>query len=63
MASEIPLGLMPEYVYKSKCNEQRIDDIFGAMKRYAGAGKAIPLEWVEELELRVIYPEGKGDSE
>ena len=39
-----PLGLMPRYLY----NEQRFQEIYSAISRYYQAGKAIPIEWIEE---------------
>ena len=48
-----PIGLMPEKIYEELSNTRRIEDILEAMKRYACAGKPIPIEWVRELEKRI----------
>jgi len=39
-----PLGLMPRRIHE----EQRISDIAGAINRYLQAGRAVPMEWIEE---------------
>ncbi|MDO4802745.1 MAG: hypothetical protein Q4A15_11325 [Prevotellaceae bacterium] len=40
-----PLGLMPHYIWVDK----RIAEILAAFERYSNAGKAVPVEWIEEL--------------
>lgn len=41
-----PLGIMPRNIWE----EQRVDDILEAMKRYSLEEVPIPNEWVEELK-------------
>lgn len=51
---EPPLGLKPEKVFEYQCNSERVVAIIEAMKRYAEAEEPIPLEWVTELEKRIL---------
>jgi hypothetical protein len=39
-----PLGIMPRYLH----DESRMIEIYSAVSRYYHAGKAIPVEWIEE---------------
>lgn len=48
-----PIGLRPESVFNEMQNQSRLGEIIGAIRRYAGAEKPIPLAWVDELERRV----------
>ncbi len=40
-----PLGVMPRWLH----NEHRSADLLRAMLRYVEAGKAMPVEWFDEL--------------
>lgn len=44
-----PLGLKPWFIV----DEDRVNEILGAMERYAKAGEAIPAEWVVELKVKL----------
>lgn len=50
-----PLGLVPRRNYDFSCNQQRMQDIIMAMKRYTSANKPIPQEWLEELSERICW--------
>jgi hypothetical protein len=41
-----PLGVRPQWSW----NEQRMEDLLGAMARYAEAGMPANIEWVHELQ-------------
>ena len=49
-----PLGLKPEKVFENQCNTERIIAIIEAMKRYSTAEQPIPIEWIDELEKRIL---------
>jgi hypothetical protein len=44
-----PIGLMPKKLWE----DQRANDLCGAIQRYVDAGRTIPMEWVDELLMRV----------
>lgn len=48
-----PLGLMPVRNYEFACNQQRMQDIISAMRRYTAANKVTPQEWLDELSGRM----------
>lgn len=54
-----PLGLMPKKLWDA----QRMRDIYDAMERYAAAGKAVPLAWVQELRRIEVKPLDATDFE
>lgn len=54
-----PLGLMPKKLWDA----QRMRDIYDAMERYAVAGKAVPLAWVQELRNIEVNPLDATDFE
>lgn len=45
-----PTGLMPRSVFEATTRQQRAKDILAAMQRYAEAGEAVPVEWIDELK-------------
>ena len=49
-----PLGLMPEDVSIWKANQTRIYDILKAIRRYNAEGLAVPVEWLDELDRRLL---------
>lgn len=44
-----PLGLKPEHIW----NEDRLQQIIGALNRYAESGRDLPIAWLEELQRRL----------
>ncbi len=56
MKEPTPLGVEPEYVWRSK----RIDALFEAIFRYINAGHLPPKEWVSEL--RELWASFKGPN-
>jgi predicted alternative tryptophan synthase beta-subunit len=49
-----PIGLRPEYVHEYHAERDRLIEIAEAMKRYAEAGKPVPIKWANELERRIL---------
>jgi len=43
-AIKLPLGLMPEFIWK----EKRVEEIDQAIMRYIKSGKEVPIEWIRE---------------
>ena len=50
MIDKPPLGLIPKEIH----NMQRRADIIAAIVRYANAGKAIPIGWIEEYNMNLF---------
>lgn len=46
-----PIGLKPRELYE----EERINDILAACSRYSCAKLPIPIEWVDELKVRIQW--------
>lgn len=55
-AEKPPIGLRPEDIYRRASNAARCDEIFEAMRRYTAANKAVPVEWLSELQSRSWTP-------
>jgi len=49
-----PLGLVPNFVYWSMCLNKRIEEVKGAITRYAEANITYPNKWDDEL----VYLQG-----
>lgn len=47
-----PMGLRPEFVFKSEQEALRVKEIREAMARYLDAGLDIPNDWLQELSRR-----------
>ena len=45
-----PVDLVPRSIFESTTRKQRATDILAAMQRHAEAGKAVPVEWIDELK-------------
>lgn len=43
-----PIGLIPKRFYKKNENNNRFQDVCGAITRYYNAGLKINVEWIEE---------------
>jgi hypothetical protein len=46
---KVPLGVSPKYIW----DEQRIQDLKGAIERYTQANLQVPIEWVDEYNTLV----------
>lgn len=45
-----PIGLMPRNIFEATTRQQRANKILAAMQRYAEAGKAVPVGWIDALK-------------
>lgn len=48
-----PIGLVPEFIFETQKERDRLIEITEAMERYSLAGKPVPIEWVKELSRRI----------
>lgn len=53
------LGLQPYEEWKKKVKKERILEILRAMRRYADAGKAPPVDWILELHTLLDHHESE----
>lgn len=47
-----PIGIMPEYIFRSKQNVDRVVNLCETILRYANAGRPVEAKWLDELSRR-----------